>query len=198
MKRALLIASTVAALAFAGAASAQSVTGTVNVTGSVAAKCFVVGGGDPSSFSGTIALGELASDGTNGPEGTLRTNLPTAAETVGYEATAQVNCTSSNVAVSLLATKLDAGLGVPAGSYTSTVNYTAGLNLLLDSTGTGAFTYNTLTASGATTGTTGAPLQNAANNVTVSVWNFGSQGGPLLRAATTYASTVTVNISPAT
>ena len=197
MKRALLLAATVAGLAFAGAASAQapSVTGTVTVTGNVPQRCFVVGGNSSTSFSGTIPLGDL----TGGSGTTLSAALSgsTAASPAGSYS-AQVSCTSSNVAVSLLATELDAGLGAPSGTYSSTIDYTAGLKLTLDSAGTGTFSYNTATNTSAVTGTTGAPLANTAGNVVVSAYALSTKGGPNLRASNAYVSTITVGIAPTT
>ena len=62
------LAMAAALLALPQVALAQQATGTINLTGSVAGRCSVVGGGQ--AFSETINLGELA-----GNDGRLRTDL---------------------------------------------------------------------------------------------------------------------------
>ena len=63
MRKYLFIASA-AALISAAPATAQSVTGTVNITGSVGEKCLVTDPGPAgSTFTTTIDLGELAGEG---------------------------------------------------------------------------------------------------------------------------------------
>ena len=83
-------------IALAAPAAAQStppVTGTVNILGSVAPKCFVVPGAG-SSFERTVNFNELAA-----ADGTLRTGLAAEFATAGVSA--RVVCTSGNAAISV-------------------------------------------------------------------------------------------------
>ena len=91
-------------------------TGSVDVTGSVAARCLAV-----SPISGNITLGELAkTDGTVDPS--------FAGNTGGLTRNFTVKCNGSNPKISVDAKPLinAAATNVPAG-YTNTVHYTATL-----------------------------------------------------------------------
>ncbi|HET9232220.1 MAG TPA: hypothetical protein VFO00_13095, partial [Vitreimonas sp.] len=115
MKFGLFSATVLSALAVAGVASAQTVTGTVQVTGSVGEKCTVTGGDSASAFSDTFAANELAQT-----DGTLRVIAPfSTASTGGW----RVHCTTVPD-VSISATPMVNVATAPSG-YANTVNYVA-------------------------------------------------------------------------
>jgi hypothetical protein len=190
MKRALFIAVAAAGLVFAAPALADA-TGTVGVTGSVAAKCQVIGV-DGNNFTGTISLGELAQT-----DGTLRTDLQGSTPVTGATKTFRVNCTSSDAQITLSADELDAGMGAPGGGRSSTLDYTAEFDGALSPSGTKQITYNTTSAS-PTVDTLGGPLANAANNITISAYSFITVGGlgDILRSSNNYVGAIHVTITP--
>ena len=193
MKRTLLIATAVAGLAFSAPAFAQSVTGTVGLTGSVAARCTVITGGTGSTFGGTIALGELSQS-----NGTLRSDLEGGTAVSGATLDFTVNCNGDNANVALSATEMDAGLGAPANSFSSTLDYTAELDMAVAGGPIKVFTYNTATTTETGGTTLGGALANQANNVIVSAYSFGTKGGnsDLLRASPNYTGQINITITP--
>lgn len=195
MKRTLLIATAIAGLALSAPAFAQSVNGTVGVTGTVAARCAVTSGGSGSTFGGTIALGELTQT-----SGILRTDLQGATPVNGATLDFTVNCNGNDADVTLTATSMDAGLGVPANGFSSTLDYTAELDMAVAGGPTKVFTY--ATASNTETGgtTLGGALAAQANNVVVSAYSFATKGGntDMLRASNNYAGQINVTITPTT
>lgn len=119
-------------------ASAQSVTGTVNVHGTVAPRCGSTFNGD-TSFSGTINLGELtASNGAILPGlATSTTNSPAGA------ADFFVGCSSTQFNVTLNATRLINPASVPAPPGSATIDYTAEVKIAKAEGGFGFATYTT-------------------------------------------------------
>jgi hypothetical protein len=193
MKTKLFAASAALALAAvaasaASATSAQTVSGTVNVTGSVASKCAVIPGGG-STFTGTIALGELAL-----ADGTLDTSLSGATNT---SSSFRVNCNTAAPKVTISATRLHTGDATTAPSgYAKDVNYTARVAIDLANATTVNTDYLTDTLPTATTATL-TPIANAANNVRVSVVTPHTlPDATQLLVAGSYASTISVTISP--
>lgn len=179
------------ALLLAGAPSlafAQSTTGTINLTGSVAPKCAIAGAQNGSTFSGSIGLGELA-----GQNGQLSSTL-TGSTVAGASQSFQVICNSATPTVKLSASPLtgDAAGAAPSG-YSKVVNYTATVDVVQSS---GSFPQlsqpsNNTQASQALT----APLANAANNVTVGANSFNTTSGAILMSGA-YAGVITVEIAP--
>jgi hypothetical protein len=177
---------TLALLALPQVALAQSTTGTINLTGSVAGRCSVVGGGQ--AFSETISLGELA-----GNDGRLRTDLTDASP----DATRSFSlvCTSATPRVRLSATRLSTGTTAPTG-YANNIDYTAQVAVLQASGTPPSIMYTTASSLPAPTDVQlTAPLANAADNVTLRVYSFNTAAGALLVAGA-YTSVILITISP--
>jgi hypothetical protein len=173
-------------LALPQMALAQETTGTINLTGTVAGRCSVVGGGQ--SFTDTINLGELS-----GNDGRLRTDLTDASPDAVRNFS--VVCTSATPRVRLSATRLStAGTG-PAG-FANEIDFTAQV-AVLQATGTPPqIAYTTASSLPAPTDVSlTSPLANAADNVTLSVHSFGTAAGALLVAGD-YTSVISITISP--
>ena len=148
-------------------------TGSVDVTGSVAARCLAV-----SPISGNITLGELAkTDGTVAPS--------FAGNTGGLTRNFTVKCNGSNPKISVDAKPLinAAATNVPAG-YTNTVHYTA--TLVAD---------QSLTA-GATSAQVGDRLAATSNNITLTIGSGLTADPAAILDAGTYAGKVEVTIAP--
>ena len=173
-------------LSLPGVAFAQQVTGTINLTGSVAGRCAVVGGGQ--AFSETINLGELA-----GGDGRLRTDLTDASPDAIRNFS--VLCTGATPRVTLSATRLQTGASAATG-YANAIDYTSAV-VVQQATGTApAIDYTTAAALPAPTqvSLTG-PLANVPDNISVRVYSFGTAAGALLVAGA-YTSVINITISP--
>jgi hypothetical protein len=179
-------ATAAALLALPQIALAQQTTGTINLTGTVAGRCSVVGGGQ--AFTETINLGELA-----GGDGRLRPDLTDASPDAVRNFS--LVCTSATPRVRLSATRLSTGTTAPTG-YANNIDYTAAV-AVLQATGTPpAITYTTASSLPAPTNVSlTGPLANAADNVTVRVYSFGTAAGALLVAGD-YTSVISITISP--
>jgi hypothetical protein len=194
MKKVLLIATALAGLTLAAPSFAQSVSGTVGLSGSVAPRCVVNGSGGGSTFSGAISFGELTK--TNG---TLRGDMQNSSPVSGAVVKASVTCTTANALVGVSATEL-ATTGTAPSGFSSALDYTAELDVDKAGGGTGQFTYTTTTSNQSTSPTTtalGDAVSNSNNNVRVSVYSFnsvGSNSNTLL--AGTYSGVVYVTIAP--
>jgi hypothetical protein len=168
-------------------ALAQTPTvGTINLTGSVAGRCSVLGGGQ--AFSETINLGELS-----GSDGRLRADLTDASPdaTRNYS----VVCTTATPRVKLQATRLATGTTAPTG-YANNIDFTAQVAVLQASGTPPAITYTTATALPAPTDVQlTAPLANAADNVSLRIYSFHTTAGALLVAGA-YTSVILITITP--
>lgn len=187
MKKIALLA-LAATAAIATPAAAQTVTGEINITGSVGNKCFVLPGAG-STFGGTVPLGELAkADGTLKDSSVLEGLFNAAGASV---LSAQVLCTTAAPQVSVLAEPLATAVSADTG-YTNTINYTAGVTfgtvsgpqLVSDSSAVPA----------ATTGTLAARLTGTGTNVTVATSGWNASG--VLVASPDYTGKITVVIAP--
>jgi hypothetical protein len=166
-------------------ASAQTVNGTIAVTGSVAERCFVVPGA-AAIFSDTFALGELAIAG-----GTVATKTDTGSF--------QVHCNTGTVNVGITADSLETGGAAPTG-YSNIIHYTAQLDLTL---ATGSFTPITVISEAATSATTTsdtttARLATGSTNVTVSLSALTTPNVTDLLVAGDYDGEIRVTIAPGT
>ena len=176
----------VALVALPQMALAQETTGTINLTGTVAGQCSVTGGGQ--SFSETINLGELS-----GNDGRLRTDLTDASPDAVRNFS--VVCTSATPRVRLSATRLSTATTAPTG-YASDIDFTAEVAVLQASGTPPQITYTTASSLPAPTDVSlSAPLANAADNVTLRVYSFGTSAGALLVAGD-YTSVISITISP--
>lgn len=191
MKRFLLAASAAVALAaVASVASAQVVTGTINLTGSVAPKCAVTPG-DGSTFGGTFALGELAE-----ADGTLRADLEAAAPVAAAQATFTVHCSSANIAISVDANPMVNAAAAPAG-YSNVLNYTA--TATFDRATAVDLAVDNVTTNAATATVMGDYLANASPNILVTAHNFTAapNGGTSLLVAGAYnLGVIVVTLTP--
>ncbi len=188
MKKIALIAMTAAAV-IATPAMAQDVTGTINITGSVAKKCFVLNGSAVSStFGTTVALGELAKS-----DGTLRasTDLSSAFATAGGSALdAQVVCTSATPSVSVTAEPLANTVTADTG-YDNSIDYRADVTL---TTVAGDVTVNAPSSNiAATTTNLTSRLTGTGTNVKVRTSNWTADG---VLVAGSYTGKITVVIAP--
>lgn len=193
MNKTILIGAALLGLAVAPAVMAQTVTGTVNVTGSVAAKCVVITGGSGSSFSGSIPLGELA-----GTDGTLATTLSGSTNASPAGSTQfRVNCNSVAPKVTISSTRLalTPTATAPTG-YANVIDYTAALDASLSSGSTQTVSYVTAAAlPAATVQALSSSLANTANNLTVKAYALNTSSGALLMAGN-YASVISITIEP--
>lgn len=200
MKRlfALTAAAALGLSAFAGSASAQAVTGSVNVTGSVTASCYVGSVGSPtgSTFSGTIPLGELDDTTT----GELKSGLSgSTSGTPAGSASFNVVCNGGNANVTLSATQLSTGSGTAPTGYSRNINYSTDLVAALTPSGSKTLTYSTVGLPAATADTLGGRLANTANDITVKVYNLAAENGASsILEAGSYSSTISVSITPTT
>ena len=186
MKKILTLA-LLASAAIATPALAQSASGTVAVTGTVAGKCTAI-----TPITGTITLGEMANSA-----GTVISGFTN--NVGGLSRSFTVICTSANVSITVssnaLANTADA---TTANGYTGTVHYTS--TLTAQKAGGGADASAVYTSAdalpGATTVSLADRLKNAANNVTVTVSNGTTANATDLLKAGTYNSTITITVAP--
>lgn len=174
VRNTLFAAVSAAALLSAAPAFAQAVSGQINVNGHVTATCVVVGGNSTSSFTGAIPLNEL-DDATTGKI------LPalassTAASPAGSQ-TFTVSCNSGAPTVALTATSMKDSAGIETGGYTSTVDYTAELDVGLAAGGNSTTTYATPSGPQSGPGALPGPMSTSTNNVEVKVYNVNTDGG---------------------
>lgn len=192
MKKIVLIAMTAAAAITTPAMAATTttdVTGTINISGSVAPKCFVLNGETESaSFTANVAMGELAdADGTLLPTGTLETKF----ESVGGDALdVRVLCTSATPNVSVKATPL-VGNAAATGDYTNIVNYQADVTFSLVSGED--IVSDASTDDNATEDTLAGRLNGTGTNVSVRTSNWDADG---VLTAGQYAGQIVINIAP--
>ena len=180
-KIAFLAAAACAALATP--AMAQT-TGTINLTGSVAAKCTAAPGG--TTFGDSTAFGELAVTA-----GTVRTDLATVFGTHAFT----IICNTGNPTVSVDADALATTAGATAG-YDNSIDYTATVTVARSGTTAATFTNDSSLAATAAA-PLGAPLANSAGNVSVTTSAYHTNTATdLLVASPTYAGVIKIVIAP--
>lgn len=172
---------------------AQSVSGTVGVRGTVAARCGATYSGN-SSFSGTINVGELSqTNGTIAPA--LRASTTTSPAGV---ADFFIGCTSNGFTVTLSATRLinPAFPSTPPGS--SILDYTAEAKIELSEGGFALVDYTTAAALPASTVQAVAGFVSAApSNFQVRVFALRPDNGDAaLLLGGTYDSVITILVAP--
>jgi type 1 fimbria pilin len=159
------------ALAIATPAAAQSVTGIVNITGNVDAKCIVVEDGSPAgsdAFGGTVALGELAQ-----ANGLMATDLATRFNAVGNNGQLQykIVCNSANTSVAVDADPIVAATGTAEAGYANRIDYKASVAVALVG-GPGTTVENDSAAAATAAVNQGGRLAATGNNITVTASNF--------------------------
>ena len=195
MKKIVLAALTATSALIAMPAAAQTVSGDVTITGSVAPKCLVVTGGTPSgsTFAGTIALGELA-----GADGRLRTNVEASFDTAAAALNFQVVCTSGNTSVTVDANPIVA-LNVPTAptGYARSIDYQANVTFTLTPSGAPTVSNDSGAAPGSPT-LLGGRLASGATNIAIDGANFRTANlTDLLVADTQYEGHILITIAPA-
>lgn len=184
---------TLAAALMATHASAQSVSGSVGLQGTVAPRCGSTFAGD-TTFSGTINLGELSqSNGTISPTlAASTTNSPAGV------ADFFVGCTSNRFDVTLSATRLinPAFPSTPPGS--SILDYTAQAKITLGEGGFALVDYLTAAAlPAATMQTVNGFVSAVPGNFQVRVFAFHPDNGPAsLLLAGSYDAVISILIAP--
>lgn len=183
------------ALALASPAAAQTVSGVVDITGSVADKCIVTDDGTPpsGSFGGSVNLGQL--DDT---DGTLKDSsvLSTAFSAAGAaNLTYRIVCTTPNTKLSVNANELTTGAVVTTG-YANTVHYNANVQLSLVG-GNQTLSNDTLLVPAGAEQTFTARLATGANNVSVTADTFRTPGANDVMLAGTYSGNIQISIAPA-
>jgi hypothetical protein len=178
-------------IAMAAPAAAQTVTGTVNITGSVANKCAVLPGSG-STFGGTVALGELAqADGTMATDLATRFNAAANAAQLNF----RVVCNTATPTVAVDATELTTP-GTPPAGYASRIDYAAHVAVSLTPTGTDTFSNDSRNAAGAATATSARIANNGGNNVSVTADTFGTAALTDLLTAGAYTGNISIVIAP--
>lgn len=188
-KNILGIAAALVMLPIATAVSAQSVTGTVNITGSVAPKCAVTQGGG-GTFSSTVALGELAQ-----ADGRLATDLAARFAASPASLQASVVCTAAAPTIAVDATEITSATASATG-YANRIDFIA--RVAVDTvTQTGVpFTNDSRNAAGTAT-PIGARIANNSNNIRITATDFGTaQASDLLVAANDYSGRISIVIAP--
>ena len=187
MKKIALFALAATTAAIATPSMAQTAaTGTVDVTGTVADKCFAT-----TPITGTITLNELAQS-----NGTVAGTFPNAASGLSRQFT--VKCTASQVTIKVKSDALNNSSDATTGSgYTGRVHYTSTLTASKASGGTSTAVYTTADSLPTETSTNlGDRLANTANNIVIAVSNGTTANpGDLLKAGT-YSSTITLTVAP--
>jgi len=187
-------AGAIAFLALAAAASpaaAQSVSGTVTITGTVGDKCIVTDAGDDpnTDFGGIIDLGALdATNGTLRPIGTILASSNLA--NLGF----RVVCTTAAPRVAVTAAPMVNPAATATTGYANTVHFTADANFSVVG-GTNNYevvTDGTATAGGVLTNR----LATGPDNVQVDLSNFHTPSATDVLTAGTYTGTVSITISP--
>ena len=176
-----------ASAAIASPAMAQTVTGTINITGTVQAKCLVVPG-NGNTFGTNVAMGELSqADGTLKPSATLSGTFATVG---GTGLTAQVVCTSANPDVSVLSEPL-VNLAVADPGYDNSVDYTA--DVTFTRVGGTTLVSDASAIPAATTATLASRLTGTGTNVSVATSGWTASG---VLVAGSYAGKITIVIAP--
>ena len=176
-----------ASAAIASPAMAQTVTGTINITGTVQAKCLVVPG-NGNTFGTTVAMGELSqADGTLKTSATLSSTF---ASVGGTGLTAQVVCTSANPDVSVLSEPLVNTVAADPG-YDNSVDYTA--DVTFTRVGGTTLVSDASAVPAASTATLASRLTGTGTNVSVATSGWTASG---VLVAGSYAGKITIVIAP--
>lgn len=191
MKKNILFALTaVSALAIAAPASAQTVTGIVDITGTVAPKCLVVPGA-ASTFGTTVALGELAA-----ADGKLASDLATRFSSIGGTGlSARVVCTSAAPTISVDADTITSTTTADTG-YSNVIDFTANVAVTTTAGAAGPFSNDSSGAAGTATAIGGRLANNGSDNIVISASAFTAGAGNPLLVAGSYAGKITVLIAP--
>lgn len=193
MKNLIAASAILMALTMAAPASAQSVSGQVNVSGFVSPRCGASFEGD-STFSGAITLGELSQT-----DATLSTSLAnTTTSAPAGEVLFTVGCTTTASTVTLSATRLSNPATQPGPTSSNEIDYTAEIKI---AQANGGFTFINYRTAAATPAPTVTALNdffaNQANNFSVRVYDLAAENGTAsFLIPGDYTSVITITVSP--
>lgn len=195
MKKIVLAALAASSALIAMPAAAQTVTGTVNITGSVAPKCQVIDGGGAASgsFTSTVDLGELSQS-----NGLLRTSASLSSQfnaggTGSAQLTFRVVCTTAAPGVNVNADPIVNAATAPAG-YANRVDYQADVAFSL--VGPASQSVSNDSTAAATAASLTNRLTGTGNNVVITATNFRTPNATDVMVAGSYNGLITVTISP--
>lgn len=192
MKKFVLAAMGAASMiALASPAAAQSTTGTITLTGSVAPKCMVIPA-NSLTWGTTIPLGEMAqADGRIKPSSYFEGLINGTAGT-----TARIVCTSATPTISVDATAITSAAPTATG-YDNSIDFNAKV-AVTTTTGTANFANDSSAAALAATAIGGRVANNGGDNIVVTTENFRTNNltTDLLVAATDYTGSIVVVIAP--
>jgi hypothetical protein len=181
----LVLSALVLGSAFAAAPAFAQASGSVDVSGTVSARCSAV-----TPISGSITLGELAkADGT--------VDAAFSSNTGGLSRSFTIKCNGANPKVSVDAKPLvNASSNQSPNGYTNTVHYTATVAALGAKGGTTSIADQSI-ASGATSGQIGDRLASVSNNITLTVGAGQTTDSTAMLDAGAYAGKVEITVAPA-
>jgi len=174
----------IAAAALAASPAFAQASGTVQMTGSVAAKCTAI-----QPIAGSIDLGELAKD-----DGTVDQAFSKAKN--GLTTNFTVRCNGSNAQLSVEAKPLINTAATQAEGYANTVHYKATLAAQTAAGNTSSVADQSISAGAAMSNVAGK-LKAAANNVTLTIGEGATQNSTAILEAGTYNGSVDVTITAA-
>lgn len=176
--------------AVASPAMAQDVTGTVNISGSVAPKCLVqpAAGG---TFTATVALGELSK-----ADGRLATDLASRFSSAGGSGLeVRVVCTTPAPTISVDATEISSAASSATG-YANRIDFTANV-AVTTVTGSASFSNSSTASALAATAVGGRFANTSSSNVVITASSFATAATTdLLVAANDYTGKIVVVVAP--
>ena len=193
MKNLIAASAILMTAALAAPAAAQTVSGQVDVSGFVSARCGSTYEGDP-TFSGSIALGELSQ--TSGTLSTALANTTTSAPAGDVLFT--VGCTSVASTVTLSATRLSNPVAPTLPTASNDIDYMAEIKIALANGGFAMINYRTAAAAPAPTVSALSDISaNQPNNFSVRVYDLDAENGAdSFLVAGSYTSVITITVSP--
>lgn len=180
----LVVSALMIGSAFVAAPAFAQASGSVDVTGTVAAKCTAV-----TPITGSITLGELAkADGT--------VDAAFAANTGGLSRSFTVRCNGAAPKVSVEAKPLvNAAAGTSPTGYTNTVHYTATLVAIAAKGGNTTVADQSI-STGATSGQLSERFAPGQNNLTLTVGSGATTDTNAILDAGSYAGKVEITVAP--
>ena len=198
MRKIGLGALAIAIATIAAPASAQIVSGTINVSGTVAPKCQVVSPGPASqSFLSTVDLGDISrANGTLEDDGVLTTRFNAGGiQTANLQF--QIVCTTAAPFVTVDADPILNGAGTAPTGYSARVDYTS--QVTLDLVNGGSQAVSNLSSAGAPSSQAlNARLVTGQNNLTVTATGFTAGNASDVLVAGAYSGVINITIAPST
>jgi hypothetical protein len=168
-------------------AAAQTVTGTVTLTGSVAPKCSVIAPPGGTTFARSVNFNELSQ-----ADGTLRTGL--SADFAAAVTAVTLVCNTNTPQVTVTSLPLATATAAAAG-YDNSIDYTAHVAVSKAGGGTTTVDDDTIPAAGTGPTAVGGALLNGSN-VAITADNFRTNAATDILVAGSYSGTITIVITP--